>query len=105
MAAKKVKSKDKGNPYKLFPRCPKCEKIGPIVAKEIRQCLTETCDVKLYWYGGFALRGGTGSDTFEFEAGLHTSKENIFGRALKKKLHAKKEDIMSDTLKRYVKKK
>ena len=73
------------NPYKLYPKCPKCEKKGPMVEKGVRQCLSSGCKIKLYWRGGVSTES-TMSDPKALEKEYHRSKERIMSDALKKHL-------------------
>ena len=80
-----------------------CEMRGVLVDEGIRQCLTDACKVQLYWKGGFAQRGGTVGNDLRFEEELHSNKEEILDKSLKRKVHSLREEKMSQVLKNFSK--
>ena len=92
----------KKNRYNSWPKCSECQKMGTLAEKGVRHCLTDNCNVKVYWRGGFSEEGGTESSNFDEE--LHSGKEEILGRSLRRKVRTKRDAKMGEILKRYRKK-
>jgi len=38
-----------------YPQCPFCHGVGGIVESDIKKCAHTTCEVDLYWSGGYTL--------------------------------------------------
>ena len=92
----------KKNRYNSWPNCSECQKVGTLAEKGVRHCLSDDCKVKLYWKGGFAEEGGT--ESADFDEGIHLGKEEILGSSLKRKVRTKRDTKMGEMLKRYRKK-
>jgi len=69
----------KKNKYSSYPKCPSCDRKGPLISEGNRQCLNDVCEVELYWVGG-------------------VTKE---ARVPESELHEAKEEVMEDALERF----